>query len=86
MRNLISKRVTGEGPARARSRSVAESTPASPAPTSLEDRAKLIDDAAVEAEKNILRAIGNHELFEPDLKQLMEDFREVSGNEAGHAY
>lgn len=79
MRTLISRRAVGDGPNRARSRSVVESAaPASTSSTSLEDQAKLIDDAAVEAEKDLIRAISNHEAFETDLKQLIEDFREVS--------
>lgn len=79
MRTLISKRVAGDGPNRARSRSVVESAaPTSTSSASLEEQVKLIDDAASEAEKDLVRAISNHEAFETDLKQLVEDFREVS--------
>lgn len=79
MRNLISRRVAGDGPNRARSRSVVESAaPASTSSTSLDEQVKLIDDAASEAEKDLVRAISNHEALETDLRQLVENFREVS--------
>jgi hypothetical protein len=78
MRQLIGKRFETEGTPRSRlgglpSSPALRTTDSFPA----EDIAKSLQELVCEAEKDLTRAISNHETLQDDLKLLAADFKEV---------